>query len=269
MRFEEPKPVANFRGSIKTISPPWLQGEQGYRFMYTFGIQLDAISEYLRMGVLQRFPEHCRSEALRHIGADRQILRGFRESDTAYRPRLKGAFLTWKFAGNARTLLAQIAAYFSPSAPKIRYVVQGRDRDNILFADWWTLDGGVYSYHRQKPSNWTWDNPAGGTNQRGRFWIIIYNADDFTPWYWGDGHYWGGGQSWGYEESFTENFAVDARRFVFQWKAAGSHAWSSGGLIVTSNQSLWDPAGTGATYPNGTWNNPSNRVVGPFYLDGV
>lgn len=267
--FTAPPAATNFRASIKEIAPPWLQGEQGYRFLYTCGIQLDAISEYLRFGVLQRFPGYCRPEALRHIGADRKILRGFRETDAAYAPRLRSAFPTWKFAGNARTLLGQIAAYFSPNSPKLRYVVNGRDRDGSTFADWWTLSGGAYSYHRQSPTNWDWDSSVAGVNTRGRFWVIVYNAEGFTPWYWGDGHYWGGGQSWGYEESFTENFAADARRFVFQWKAAGSHAWRSGGLIVTSDQTLWDPSGSGATYPNGTWNDPSNRLVGPFYLDGI
>ena len=143
MLFEAPPAITNFRASIKEISPPWLQADQGYRWLYNFGLQLDIVSEYLRMGAIQRFPSYCQSAALRHIGADRQIGRGFRESDGAYSPRLRGARTTWRLAGNARTLLKQVAAYFSPNAPKLRIVTPGRQRDNTEFTDWWTLDGGV------------------------------------------------------------------------------------------------------------------------------
>lgn len=258
----------NFRSSIKRVSPPWLQGPQGYRVTYSLGFQLDFLAEWLRLGVLARMPHYTPTDGLPAIGYDRKMLRGFREGDAGYSDRLSSAFPTWRLAGNARTLLGELAAYFAPSAPRLRYVVPGRESDGTTFADWWTLEGGTYSYHRQTPSNWDWDS-ATGVDHTGRFWLIVYRNEGFTPWYWGDGHYWGGGQSWGYEESFTENFGADARRFVFQWKAAGSQAWLSGGIIVTGDQSLWSPTGSGASYPNGTWNLASNRTVGPFYLDGV
>ncbi len=240
----------------------------GYRFTYsTVGVPLDALAEYLRIGVRQRFPGVTQSAALRYIGADRKMLRGFRESDTAYADRLIGAFPTWRFAGNAQTLLRQLEAYFSPTPPVMRYVVNGVDSNGNSFADWWTLQNGAFSHTRTTPSNWNWDNQTGVI----RFWVIFYRNEGFTPWFWGDGHSWGGGQSWGYEEEFTENFAYDARAFISQWKAAGSHAWQSGGLIVTGDMSLFDPSGSGANYPNGTWDTYTNRAGIPttFYLDGI
>jgi hypothetical protein len=267
--FISPAASTNFRASVKKISPPWLQGPEGYRLLYSIAFQLDFIAEYLRLGVLERMPGQCTEQALPAIGADRKMLRGFREGNAGYASRLSTAFETWRLAGNARTLLTELAAYFAPSPPKIRIVTPGRQQDSTEFTDWWTLDNGVFSYHRQTPANWDWDS-TDGISHRGRFWIIVYNNEGFTPWYWGDGHFWGGGQSWGYEEEFTENFAADARRFIFQWKAAGSQAWRSGGIIVTDDQALWDPSGSDpAIYPNGTWQQPSNRYVGPFYLDGV
>lgn len=269
----EPAPVPvsqfqGFRGEVQQLSPPWLAGDQGYRFTYSaIGVPLDAIAEYHRLGTLQRFPGVCQSEALRFIGADRKIIRGFRESDDAYRPRLIHAFQTWKFAGNAQTLLAELAAYFSPTPPTIRYVVNGVDQNGVSFADWWTLSGGTLTHVRKNPSNWNWDNQVGQI----RFWIIVYRNEGFTPWFWGDGHYWGGGQSWGFEENFTDNFAYDAHNLVAQWKAAGSHMLQLGGLIVTGDMSLFDPSGSGAGYPNGTWTTYANRAGIPstFYLDGV
>jgi hypothetical protein len=266
--FEVVQQGAFFRGVVRTLSAPYLAGPQGYRFTYSvIGVPLDALAEYLRIGKLQAFPTYAQTEALGYIGKDRKMLRGFRETDAAYAPRLRGARATWKFAGNAQTVLSQLAAYFSPSAPVLRYVVNGEDANGVQFADWWTLQNGVFSHVRTSPSNWDWD---GETDQR-RFWIIVYRDEGFTPWFWGDGHIWGGGQSWGYEEEFTENFAVDARNFIFQWKAAGSHCWRFGGLIVTGDMSLFDPTGSGAGYPDGTWSAYANRAGIPttFYLDGI
>lgn len=273
-----PEPQTSvFRGSVQEISPPWLQGDQGYRFTYsTIGIPLDAQAEYARLGTLQRFPGKAQSAALPFIGADRKIIRGFRESDDAYVPRLRRAFQTWKFAGNAPTLLTELAAYFSPTPPVMRYVVNGVDHNGVAFADWWTLISGTLSHYRKTPSNWNWDGQTGQI----RFWIIIYRNEGFTPWFWDDGHFWDQpGLSWDFEENFTENFAYDAHNLVAQWKAAGSHAGPfpslDGGIIVTGDMSLFDPTGSGAGYPNGTWDNYFNRagVSGPapttFYLDGI
>ena len=266
--MQEVPETSFFRVLVQKISVPWLAAINGYKTTYSaIGIPLDTQAEYLRLGVLQRFPGIAQSEALPFIGADRKIIRGFRESDAAYAPRLIHAFPTWRLAGNAQTLLTELAAYFSPNAPVIRYVVNGEDENGDAFADWWTIQNGTITHTRASPSNWDWDGQTGQI----RFWIIIYRNEGFTPWFWGDGHYWGGGQSWGYEENFTENFAVDARNFIQQWKAAGSHAWISGGLIVTGDASLLDPTGSGAGYPDGTWGTYANRAGIPttFYLDGV
>jgi hypothetical protein len=261
-------PTAPFREGVQAISPPWLQGTNGYKFTYSaIGIVFDALAEYLRLGTLQRFPGQAQSSALPFIGRDRKILRGFRESDVAYVPRLRAAFQTWKFAGNAQTLLRELAAYFSPNPPVIRYVVNGQFPDGTTFTDWWTIQDGEISHFRNSPWNWNWDNQLGQI----RFWVIIYRNEGFTPWFWGDGHFWGGGQSWGFEENFTQNFAYDARNFIRQWKAAGSHCLALGGIIVTGDASLFDPTGFGAGYPNGTWNVYANRAGIPstFYLDGI
>ena len=66
----------NFRSGIRTICPPWLQYGAGYRYMYTIGIQIDAMAEALRLGVLCRMPGFSPQEALQYSGRDRQITRG-------------------------------------------------------------------------------------------------------------------------------------------------------------------------------------------------
>lgn len=263
-RFYERTELTSFRASIKEICPPWLQGEQGYRVMYSLAFQLDIVAEWLRIGILQRMPGQAQTSALPFIGLDRQISRGRAESDEAYIQRLRGAFQTWKFAGNAPTLIKQIRASLAPQTRRVRYVVNGVEADGTTrFADWWTVESdGTLSYHRAEPNNWNWDD----TWDQIRFWVILYGTS-LTPWYWGDGHLWGGGQSWGFQETSFEY--QDILSLQDKWKCAGSHSWEDGGLIITNDDALFDPTGSGAGYPNGTWDDPSNRVAGALYLGGI
>lgn len=270
----QPRPFTSvFRGSVLKLGPPWLLDAVGARLLYgTIGILYDCLAEYLRIGKLQGFPGMAQSSALKFLGRDRKIIRGFRETDDGYADRLVGAFPTWKFAGNAPTLLRQLAAYFAPSPPVIRYVVNGVNANGIAFSDWWTIDNGNLTHQRATPSNWDWDGQTGQI----RFWLILYRNEGFTPWYWDDGHVWDGGQSWDYEENFTENFGYDARNVVRQWKAAGSHAGTypnvDAGIIITpAGSGLFDPSGSGAGYPDGTWDDWQNRAGFPttVYIDGI
>ena len=267
--FEEKPAVGYFREAAMETCPPWLQGDQGSRFMYSLGIQLDGIAEQFRLGVIQRFPGVCSAEALQHIGADRVLRRGAAEPESGYRDRNRKAFKSWKKAGSPLAVLEQLGAYFAPTPPVLRYVVNGLDENDNRIADWWTLENGVYSYVRANPSNWDWD----GTYPPGRFWIIVY-GQVLTPWYWGDGHVWGGGQSWGFEEDGS--LIQDVRSLIATWKAAGSHAGTflnglDAGILFTNDAALFDPTASPGSpgMPDGTWADPLNRDPNAFYLSGV
>ncbi len=119
--------TTTLRDSVKVVCPPWLQGYWGYRLMYSLAIQLDGVAESLRQGLLARMPGYGTAEALPYIGNDRQIARGFQETDDSYIARLQTAFDTWKIAGSARSILIQLAGYVTPSLPLMRYVVNGVD----------------------------------------------------------------------------------------------------------------------------------------------
>lgn len=289
-------PVAkgtNFRDSIRVIAPPWLSGFWGQRFLYMLGLQIDVISEALRMGVIQRMPLSCEEEALPFIGGDRQMPRGPSEPTDGYRERLRLAFPTWKLAGNAPTLLRQLAAYYAPDPPQIRYVCTGVDDQDNLVTDWWTSAAhtGELSYHRSSPGNWDWD----GQTDQIRFWVIFY-LPPLTPWYVGDGHVVGGGQSVGFTESNT--FITDIRAIIGKWKAAGSHAGTypnlQAGIILTESTMLapiqvgtftvgdgsligmtteveaFNPLlAPGAPMPDGDWDIPANRFANAFYCSGI
>jgi hypothetical protein len=228
--------------------------------LYSIGIQLDGISELLRQGEISRMPGVGTNEALQFIGSDRQILRGFAESDDSYIARLRGAFDAWKLAGNPQSLVPQILGYLTPSTPRIRYVATGTDVGaGTHYADWITFEAGSTTYHRAEPTNWDWD----GSFSDWRFWIIIYAIPSIWQFrHWGDGSVWGNPtESWG--STATPEQATDIRSLVSKWKCAGTIAQN---IIVAGDTSLFSPtAAPGAPMPDGTWGNPW-KITGGVYV---
>lgn len=280
----------NFRGGSLDLSPPWLGGDVGSRLMYAQGIQLDGLGEYLRMGILQRFPELCQPEMLGALGRDKGILRGLSESDENYARRLVQFKRTWKLAGNAPTLLRQLWEFQRPDVVRIRYVVNGYDSDvassGSQFADWWTCEGDangdpVLTYERVSPSNWNWDDSYGYNI---RFWIIIYRTD-LTPAKWGIPPYvWGEpGLAWAADPDSDRSWVADTFNIVQAFKAAGSHMgpWPGlqGGLIVANPNFTSSPWGVdgpfpsnaapGYPMPDGTFASYGGRPPGAIYISGV
>ncbi len=282
----------NFRGGSLALSPPWLGGEVGSRLMYAQGIQLDALGEYLRMGMLQRFPELCQPEMLFALGRDKSIFRGLTESDANYARRLVQFKRTWRFAGNAPTLLRQLFELQRPNCVRMRYVVNGYSADPATtgnqFADWWTIEESptpgadpVLSYERVSPSNWNWDGAAGYNI---RFWIIIYRTD-FEPAVWGVPPYdWAEeGLLWGASPDSDASWVKDTFAIVSTFKAAGSHMGPfplyDGGLIITDPDFTTAPWGVdgpfppgaapGYPMPDGTFGDYNNYPPGAIYVSGL
>ncbi len=268
--------TAPFAETIQELAPPWLQDGDSVRILFDLGLNIDFSLDYIRFGVLQRFPDTpiTRPEALSACGRDRAISRGRYEPQDSYAGRVRQARTTWSAAGDAPTLLRQIWAYFLPSPPMIRYVVNGVDGDGQQYADWWTITpDGALTRHRSSPNNWNWDGSDGAV----RFWIFIYKT--LTPIYWGaspvgSGLLWGAteaggsGASWGYLES--SSWYQDVKQIVRQWKCAGSHAgvYSQGndaGIVGVFDDLMFDPSYPpggvpGYAMPEGDWNDWSVRA---------
>jgi hypothetical protein len=269
---------------------PWMRGEVGSRLLYSAGLQLDGLAEQFRVAQFQRYPEYCLPEALQFIGRDRRIFRGLSETDASYAGRLTQARATWKFAGNAPTLLRQLWALLTPgSTVRIRYVVNGYSDtagSGTQFADWWTIDDTGLTHLRTDAgaSNWNWDSSALGYGKQARFWIIIYRAD-VTPAVWGvpppdtwgeEGWYWGTGDG-------PRDWLLDTRRVIQTFRAAGSACgtWQgfSAGIIVADPTNTSSPWGAGGPFdptlapgypmPDGDFQTPSNRPPGAVYLSGL
>jgi hypothetical protein len=268
----------------------WLRGDAGSRLLFSMGIQLDGLAEQFRLAQLQRFPEYSFPEALQYQGRDRRLFRGLSETDDSYASRLTQARATWKFAGNAPTLLRQLWALLTPGETvRIRYVVNGYTDETASagtqFTDWWTIDDTGLSHLRVDPSNWDWDGDGAiGYGKQARFWIIIYRSD-LTPAVWGTpppdlwgeaGWYWGTGDG-------PRDWLADARNVIRTFRAAGSACgtWQgySSGIIVADPTVVTAPWGAGGPFdptlspgypmPDGDFNLPSNRPPGAVYLSGL
>lgn len=288
--FSEPAPTGQFVEGAQALCPPWLLNWAGARYVFCQAIQLDAMGELLRYGVLQRFPEYAQTGALPFLGSDKRIFRGLSESDENYARRLTQFKRTWKLAGNAQTLLLQLWELQRPDVTRIRYVVNGYDSDTAdagsQFSDWWTCEGDangdpVLTYERVSPSNWNWDDSFGYNI---RFWIIIYRTD-FQPAKWGVPPYtWAEpGLAWGAEPASDRSWVVDTFNIVQAFKAAGSHMGPfpgfNGGLIVADPDFVTAPWGAdgpfapsyapGYPMPDGTFASYSARPPGAVYISGL
>lgn len=283
-RFATVPTGSPFRQSAQEYSPPWLLGYDSARLQYSQALMWDALAEYTRLGVLQRYPTVAQPDALAELGKDRRIWRGLAETDDHYAERLRSFKRTWKHAGNAPTLLRQLWEYMTPNTTRIRYVVNGYTGaagPGTQFADWWTIDSGGLHYQRVSPCNWNWDGSYG---KNVRFWLIVYRTD-LVPAKWGvppypwsqPGLFWGGGIG------SNRDWVIDTFNIVAAFKAAGSHMGPfplfDGGLIIanpTATAAPWGPNGPfdpvmspGYPMPNGTFQTPSNRPPGAIYVSGL
>ncbi len=283
--FKTVEPGAPFRAGAQALSPPWLLGPNGARYVFSNAIQWDTLAEMTRLGTIQRFPTLAQPDALAPLGRDRKIWRGVTEADSHYAERLRQFKRTWKLAGNAPTLLRQLWELMAPDATRIRYVVNGYEGAagaGTQFADWWTIDPSGLTFNRESPSNWNWDGRFG---KNIRFWLIVYRSDT-TPAKWGLPPYaWGEDDlKWGAAPGASTSWIVDLYNIVQAFKAAGSHVGPytqayAGGLIIADASFTTAPWGADGPFPSGAapgypmpdgdFNVAANRPPGAVYLSGL
>lgn len=204
---------ATFRDSILKIAVAWLKDGNNGKLLYTCGVAIDAVGAWAQQGVRARWPSEAPSDALGHIGNDRNIERGPSQSDAGYGEQLRQAFDTWRLAGNGATILKQLRAYFAPGGgPPMRAV---SDR-NI----WHEIDSGTGAVTRTKvtPDNWVWDAFHGVANRWRRGWVIVDVSSMFTIDRWGDPGDWGDGGVWGSDAPYDT--LVSWRNIIKKWKPA-------------------------------------------------
>lgn len=252
------------RDYIASLSPPWLdvldengKPSVGGGILYAATTQLDAVGQWLTEGIKARFPDTAPPDALGYIGNDRQIDRGPAEGPAGYAVRLRQAIDTWRNAGGARTVLSQLAAYFTNVAtPPMRLV---SDHSVWHVYDWIT---GASTKTVVSPANWIWDAFTGTRWWRG--WAIVdTSAGPFTRHLWGSGGTWGGGGVWGVDEPPGGVKVADLIRIIKRWKPAHVDVHY---LILTFDATLFLSSDLAPPNPNGNYDNPANRDARATYI---
>lgn len=282
---EQPADAGVYRDGYLQLCPPWLLEDA--RLAYAQAVHRDVLAEWIRLGILQRFPGYTDDSGLAALGRDRVIYRGRSESSESYAERLRRFRTTWRLAGGAPELLRQLWATIGPDCVQIRYVANGYTGTTMAsqFADWWTIDDSGLSFHRETPSNWDWDSDgATDASKNVRFWLIVYRSDVVAR-LWGDGptSEWGeAGYRWGTADGPVD-WIDDVRRAVRTYRAAGSSMgpWPghAGGLIVANPDMVtapWNANGVfypesppGYPMPDGDFDHMINRPPGAIFLTGV
>jgi hypothetical protein len=219
-----------------------------------------------------RSPLLCDATVLPYHGRDRRISRYSTESESSYRKRLAKWRQIWGSAGRAWGILRQLRIFLAPfGRPMIRYV---STTGSGGYSQWFTLapgDGTVdyfeiggldpeFSRVLTTPGNWIWDATTGKWS---RFWILIYTSGltsgraDFDG---GDGEDYDNGEV--YDGYFSAAEMTDIAQLCIDWSAAHSKL---AGLFLVHDDTIFDPTGSGAGYPDGTWNLWANRRTGVTY----
>ena len=131
-------------GTLKRISPPWLQRTRGGGVLGAFGDVLDDVLERSALGVRARFPGDdggesfsgdmatVQASSIPVIGRQRRISRGPSETDAVYAARLRRWWTDHQRRGGAVAMLRQLEAFWA-AAPKTIHLLYPSGQ-------WWTLD---------------------------------------------------------------------------------------------------------------------------------
>lgn len=130
-----------FRETLLQIVPRWLRTGEAARVLYAIGLHIDAFAEWAINAVRLRYPgaPNTLPDTLPHIGRERRIIRGAKESDSQYSQRLIDWLNHHKVRANPYAFLRAFHAYFQD------YVVttSGAGAD--------TVDGGALTVELPTP----------------------------------------------------------------------------------------------------------------------
>lgn len=230
-----------FRELALRWAPRFLTRGAGGKVLYAAAAPLDALMQWVWEGVQARMPLEATASALSAIGRDRRIVRGFAESDEAYRLRLSQHLQAWRYAGHARAVMQAVAGYCAGHELVQRIVTNS--------GVWYRRAAdGTLTWEKQL-GTWDWD---GDPDSWWRFWLILYPPSSL----WtegptiGDPALWGGAiGSSGYTigSTATPEQVAAIRGLVQTWMPA--HAICER-IIVAFDPASFDPS---SPEPDGLW----------------
>lgn len=163
---------------------PSLRTGNGEKFLYTFGLALDALAEKMDQATRAHIPGLARTPtAIPYQAEDRLLVQGPAESNAQFVERLTRAFKAWRKAGSREAILEQLKAYRTGLDPGVvetdpsMLIVGG----NGTYTTWDTATFGDApedepSRRRVTPSNFDWD----GQDRPWRSWLVLFMRDVAT-----------------------------------------------------------------------------------------
>ena len=258
-----------------SISPTWLQGEIGEKYIYSQALIVDATADRVEQGTRAKMPGKCDPTALPCIARDRGVVKGIGDTDATYAERCRTAVTDWHFSGIAGGTMRVLLDFITIDVRPACSVVWASNGGTNL-TQWYTLAEAEprgtapnsFSNLSATPYffDWTWD----AIENRRRFWIILHINAAGTPWIadgrtYADGSTYGDGHLYGVS-GITAAQVETLRQLAGQWKAA--HACCQ--IVVALDATSFDPfstaslPGANATLPNGTWLNFGHDVAGAY-----
>ena len=276
-----------FRDMVYAISPSWLRGKTGSRFMYSMAIQFDAIADGAAYAVLARFPSLAPQDALPWIANDRQIEQGFQEPQPAWVLRLAQWLDRWAHAGSPWGVLMAVRGWVAPDQCAVATVSNRAAFDS--YAAGAPCDPYHPPVHVQVASlgGWDWDSLTGFFlfyTTPWRMWVILYPSASTwqkTGQVWGDGSLWGEGNVYGVSGGPATSAQLQGlRATIKKWKRARTWvpwiilSWDSAAFLP--NGAGAQPEGLYATWskvtPTGNGGRPQyvrSRYAAAAYVEGV
>ena len=269
--------VTFYRPSL--LNPPGLMkpwaGKNGQTFREVIAGELDNVLISAELVADARCVLKCDPSVLPYHATDRMMPRFSTVDESVWRIMLSKFRQIHAKAGHPWCLLRLLRIFLRRfGRPMLRYVSTAGDGS---FSQWHTLVPGdgkndyfelgrvdpEFSTYTKTPANWLWDANA-SLGHWSRFWIMIYTSgmtgvNATTEW--DDAGEWDGGSDFwdGYIGSTEISEMVT---MLNTFKAANSQLQ---GLFLVHDDSIFDPTGSGAGFPDGTWNLDYNRVGNVSY----
>lgn len=257
-------------------APPWLRDGTGERWLYPFGLMVDARLERLVQGIMARIPRsdiaHWTAplDALNLIASDRVLFPGLTESRDSLAHRDQEAFDTWQLAGLPRSILQNVLGYLLSSMPMVRTVATKYaffgGGPTAVSSTWTTYPEGTNAVGAPTSApvvafgspitqgDWAWDLLSQITGSLGWWsaYVIIYSV---VPDAWCQP-----AQAWGTGSVYTASTdgyysTVTGGAYVASGSYTGtSQAWGAGTVYVSNASGYYSAIIGGAYTPSGGYN---------------
>jgi len=165
------------RESVALLSPPFLLGPNGSRYMTVFANGCNYLEDKIRDASKAHMPGQSDPSAIPFQAADRLLIQGPSETSAQFTARLSGSLDAWARAGSRYAVLSQVQAYLTNIFPGVAANLPeiGIVGGNATYTTWdqyliGSALGAEPNHVRVTPQNWNWD----GAFHPWRNWFIVY-----------------------------------------------------------------------------------------------